>query len=84
VKTNGTYQLLVYVDDVNILGTTTYTIKKNSENLIATGKEIGLEVKAEETKYVLLYHHHNARQNHKIKIAIKDPMKMWWSSNIQE
>jgi hypothetical protein len=30
---------------------------------------VGLEVKAEKTKYMLLSHHQNARQNHAIKTA---------------
>jgi hypothetical protein len=29
LKLNGTHQLLVYTDDVNLLGDNTYTIKKN-------------------------------------------------------
>jgi hypothetical protein len=34
-------------------------------------KEDGLEVDAEETKYILLPRHHNTGQNHDIKIANK-------------
>jgi sorting nexin-29 len=53
LKLNGTHQLLVYADDVNILGGHVHTIKKNTEALIATSKEIGLEVNAEKTKYLV-------------------------------
>jgi hypothetical protein len=53
LKLNGTHLLLVYADDVNLLGDNIDTIKKN----------------AEKTKYMLLSHHQNAGQNHNIKIA---------------
>jgi biotin operon repressor len=59
--------LLVYADDVNILGDNVGTIKKNTETLIDTIKEVGLEVNAEKTKYTLLSRHQNAVQNHHIK-----------------
>ena len=48
-KLNGTHQLLVYADDVNILGGSIHTIKKNTLVLIVTLKEIGLEVNTDET-----------------------------------
>jgi hypothetical protein len=44
LKLNGTHQLLVYTDDVNILGGSVYSIKKNAEDLLIASKEIGLEV----------------------------------------
>jgi hypothetical protein len=53
LELNGTHQLLVYAD-VNLLGDSIDTIKKNTQTLIDTGK----------TKYMLLSPHHNAGQNH--------------------
>jgi hypothetical protein len=41
LKLNGTHQLLVYADDVNLPGG---TIKKNTETLINSIKGVGLEV----------------------------------------
>jgi len=49
LKFNGTHQLLVYADDVNILGGSVHTVKKNAEALIVASKEIGLEVNADKT-----------------------------------
>ena len=43
LKLNGTHQLLVYADNVNILGGSVHTLKKNAEALIVASKEIGLK-----------------------------------------
>jgi hypothetical protein len=66
LKLNGTHQLLVYVDDVNLLGDNIDTIQKNMEILIEASKEVGLEVNY---KYMLLSRRQNIGQNHDIKIA---------------
>jgi hypothetical protein len=69
LKLNGTQQPLVYADDVNLLGDNIDTIKKNMETLIGAGKEVGLEINLEKTKYMLLSRHQNVGQNRDIKIA---------------
>jgi hypothetical protein len=66
LKLNGTYQLLVYADDLNLLGDNIVTIKKNTATLINASKEVSLEVNAEKTKYMLLPRHQNAGQYHDI------------------
>jgi hypothetical protein len=74
LKLNRTHQLLAYTDDVNLLGDNTDTIKKNTETLTDAGKEVGLEINAGKTRYMLLFCHQKAGQNHYIKIAA-DPLK---------
>jgi ribosomal protein S2 len=69
LKLNGTHQLLVYADDVNLLGDDIETIKRNAQTLIDAGKEVGLEVNTEKTKYMLLSRHQNSGQINDIKIA---------------
>jgi len=51
---NGTHQLLVYADDVNILGGSVHTKKKNTEAVVVANKEIGLKVNADKTKYMVM------------------------------
>jgi len=51
---NGTYQLLVYVDDVTILGGSIDAIKKNPESLLVTSMETSLEINYEKTKYMVM------------------------------
>jgi hypothetical protein len=71
LKLNGTRQLLVYADDVNIEGGSVHAIKKNTEALVVATKEIGLEVNAEKTKYIVMSRDQHAGQNHNIKIGNK-------------
>jgi len=42
LKFNGTHQLLVYADDVNIKGGSVHTIKRNTEAVASN--EVGLEM----------------------------------------
>jgi hypothetical protein len=58
----------MHADNVNISGRNIYTIEKNAEALFISSKEIGLEVNADKTKYVVMSGDQNAGQNHNIKI----------------
>jgi hypothetical protein len=69
LELNRRHQLLVYADDVNLLGDNIDTTKKNIQTLIDASKEVVLEVNAEKTKYMQLSDHQYAGQNHDIKIA---------------
>jgi hypothetical protein len=58
---------LIYVDDVNILGGSVHTIKKNTEALVVASKEIRLEGNADKSKYMVMSRDKNAGQNTNIK-----------------
>jgi len=54
MKLNGTHQLLVYGDVVKILGGSINTTQNNTEALVLANKEIGLDVNADKTKYIVM------------------------------
>jgi len=67
---NGTHQLLVYADAVNMLGESVHTLKENAETLAVASKEFGLEVNVDKTKYMVKSPDQNAGQSHNIKLII--------------
>jgi hypothetical protein len=68
LKLNGTHQLLAYADDVNILGGSVHTVKENAEALVVVTKEIGLEVSADKTKYMVSSRDRNVGRDDSVKI----------------
>ena len=79
MKLNGTHQLLAYADYVNILAGSIHTLKENVEALVAAAREIGLEVCADKTKYMVMSREQNAGRSQNIKT-----LKGWKNSNIWE
>jgi hypothetical protein len=67
----GTHQIVVYTDDVNMLGKNTNTIKKNTEGLSEAGIDVGPEVNTEKTNYMVVSCHQIAGQNYNLLIGIK-------------
>ena len=68
MKLNGTHKLLAYADDVNILGGSIHTLKENAEALVAATREIGLEINADKTKYMVMSRDQNAGRIHSVRI----------------
>jgi hypothetical protein len=67
---NGTHQLLVCDDYVNVLGDNINVTEENKGTLADGSKEVSLEVNKEKTKYVLMSHYQNAEKSlYSIKIA---------------
>ena len=63
---NGKYQMLVYADDVNMLGENLQTIRGNTEIFIKASKDVGLEVNSDKTKYMITSRQQNIVQNQNI------------------
>jgi hypothetical protein len=60
------HQLLINADDVNILGRSIHTIKKNAEALVVASKETELNMNADKTKYMIMYRDQDAGRSHSI------------------
>ena len=68
MKLNDTHQLLVNADVVNILDSSIHTVEKNTESLVVTNQEIGLEVNVETTKYMVMFRDQKAGGSRNTKI----------------
>ena len=55
-----THHLRAYADDVNIQGGSVHTVNENAEALVAATREIGLEVSADKTEYMVMSRVQNA------------------------
>jgi hypothetical protein len=66
LKLNGTHQRLVFADDVNILGRSIHTIRKNTEALIVASEGTGLEKNGDISKYMVMSRGQNSERNDNI------------------
>ena len=69
LELNGKHQLLIYADDVNMLGENLQTVWENTEIIIKASKDIDLDVNSEKTKYMITSRHQNVIQNQNIEIV---------------
>ena len=69
LELNGKQQLLVYADDVNMLGENLQTVRENAGIFIKASKGISLEVNSKKTKYMITSRHQNVVQNQNIVIG---------------
>jgi hypothetical protein len=69
LELNGTHQLLVYGDDINLLDDSVNTIKENTKTGLEASRDVGLEINAQKTQYMIMSCHLNSGQNQNIGIA---------------
>jgi hypothetical protein len=67
LKLTGTYQLLAYAEDVNLLRDNIDTINRNIETAIDASTEVGIEANVEKTKYMLVSRDQHGDQNRDVK-----------------
>ena len=56
------------IDQLIALGGSIHTLKENAEALVAATREIGLEVNADKTKYMVMSRDQNAGRIHNVRI----------------
>jgi hypothetical protein len=64
---DGTPQLVVCPDGITSLEKNINTRKRNTKAMLGASKEVGLEVTAENVKYLLMLCHQNAGQTRSMK-----------------
>jgi len=68
MKLNCAHQLLVYADDVTILGVGIHSVQLNTGAVVVASKETELEASADKIKYMVMSRDQNAGRSRKMKI----------------
>jgi hypothetical protein len=68
LEMNGTHQLLVYAD-ITLLDNSIDTVKEKTATILESIRDVGLEINAEKTKYMIMFRHPNSGQNQNTRIA---------------
>jgi sorting nexin-29 len=69
LELNGTHQLLVYADDVYLLGDSIDAIREKAETLVEASGDVGLEINGEKSTCVIMYRHRSSGENQNLRIA---------------
>jgi hypothetical protein len=80
LELNGTHQLLVYCDDINLLVDSINTIEENTQTLLEANRDFGLEINADKTKYMIVSCHPNSGRNQNVRIA-NESFENWQNPN---
>jgi hypothetical protein len=62
------FTVKLYIMFIETAGGSVHSIKENAEALVVASKEIGLEVNADKTKYMVMSQNQKAGQSHNVKI----------------
>jgi hypothetical protein len=69
LEINETHQLLVYADDINLMGDSINITKENMETLLEASRDADQEIDAEKTKYMIMSCHPDSGQIQDVRIA---------------
>ena len=71
LQLNGTTQILIYADDIALLGDNKKTLINNTKMLLDKTKELGLQINVEKTKYMVTDRIQNTHNNGNLIVCDK-------------
>jgi hypothetical protein len=60
--------ILVYAEDIYLLGDSLSTIKENTKTLLEASRDVGLEINSQKTKYKIMSRHLNSVKDQTVRI----------------